>query len=52
MKALKVATCAGYEIVPKHRAQALVAYLQSLNNVYEYPEAKPVEPAAKEGESK
>ena len=48
--ALKVAAPAGYEVVPTHRAQALVAYLQSLNNVYEYPEAKPIEPAAKEGE--
>ncbi len=48
--ALKVAAPAGCEIVPTHRAQALVAYLQSLNNVYEYPEAKPVEPAAQEGE--
>jgi cytochrome c oxidase cbb3-type subunit 2 len=51
-KALKVATPAGYEIVPTHRVESLVAYLQGLNNVYEYPEAKPVEPAAKEGESK
>ena len=50
--ALKVAAAAGSEIVPTPRAVALVAYLQSLNNVYEYPEAKPVEPAAKEGESK
>jgi cytochrome c oxidase cbb3-type subunit 2 len=48
--ALKVAAPAGYEVIPTHRAQALVAYLQSLNNVYEYPEAKPVEPEAKEGE--
>ena len=44
---------AGYETVPTHRAEALVAYLQSLNNVYEYPEARPLEPvAAKEGEPK
>ena len=50
VKALKISAPAGEEIVPTHRAQALVAYLQSLNNVYEYPEAKPVEPAAKEGE--
>lgn len=51
--ALKAAAPAGYEILPTHRAVALVAYLQSLNNVYEYPEARPVEPAAaKEGESK
>jgi len=52
-KALKVASPAGTEVVPTHRAEALVAYLQSLNNVYEYPEARPVEPAtAKEGEHK
>lgn len=44
-KALKVATPEGMEIVPTHRADALVAYLQSLNNVYEYPEARPVVPA-------
>ena len=46
-----VPTATGMEIVPTHRAQALVAYLQSLNNTYEYPEAKPVAPAAKEGEA-
>jgi len=51
-KALKFATPSGFETVPTHRAEALVAYLQSLNNVYEYPEAKPVEPAPKEGEHK
>ena len=52
-KSLKVASPAGTEVVPTHRAEALVAYLQSLNNVYEYPEARPVEPAAaKEGEHK
>jgi cytochrome c oxidase cbb3-type subunit II len=49
-KALDVTAPAGFEIVPTHRAQALVAYLQSLNNVYEYPEAKPVVPENKEGE--
>ncbi len=50
-KALDVPAPAGSEVVPTHRAEALVAYLQSLNNVYEYPEARPVEPAAetKEG---
>jgi cytochrome c oxidase cbb3-type subunit 2 len=43
----------GYEIVPTRRAQTLVAYLLSLNQSYEYPEARPVEPAkAKEGEHK
>jgi cytochrome c oxidase cbb3-type subunit 2 len=49
----KLAPGAGRELVPSRRAEALVAYLQSLNNVYEYPEARPVEPAAaKEGEHK
>jgi len=45
---------AGEEIVPTPRAHALVAYLLSLNHPYEYPEARPVEPAAekKEGEKK
>jgi cytochrome c oxidase cbb3-type subunit 2 len=53
-KALKVPAAAGMEVVATHRAQALVAYLQSLNNVYEYPEARPLEPveAKKEGEAK
>jgi cytochrome c oxidase cbb3-type subunit II len=36
---------AGHEIVPNERARALVAYLLSLNNSYDYPEAKPVAPA-------
>jgi cytochrome c oxidase cbb3-type subunit 2 len=31
----------GHEIVPTSRALALVAYLQSLNTGYDYPEAKP-----------
>lgn len=44
---------AGREVIPTHRAEALVAHLLSLKNVYEYPEARPVEPAAaKEGEHK
>lgn len=43
----------GYEIVPTERARALVGYLLSLNHTYEYPEARPVEPAAaEEGEHK
>jgi cytochrome c oxidase cbb3-type subunit 2 len=49
-KALNVPTSSGMEVVPTRRAQALVAYLQSLNNTYEYPEAKPVAPQPKEGE--
>lgn len=47
-----LAAPAGYQIVPTERAHALVAYLLSLNHPYEYPEARPVEPAAKEGEHK
>jgi cytochrome c oxidase cbb3-type subunit II len=43
---------AGSEIVPTPRARALVAYLLSLNQSYEYPEARAVEPAATEGEAK
>lgn len=41
---------AGHEIVPTHRARALAAYLLSLNSAYDYPEAKPVAPAAGEKE--
>lgn len=50
-KALKVAAAAGYEIVPTRRAEDLAAYLLSLNNAYEYPEARPVvhEAAKEEG---
>jgi cytochrome c oxidase cbb3-type subunit 2 len=50
-KAIKVpGTPAGFEVVPTHRAEALVAYLSSLKDTYEYPEAKPfVAPAKKEG---
>lgn len=36
----------GYEVVPTERAHALVAYLLSLNNGYEYPEARPAPPEA------
>lgn len=43
-------TADGKEIVPTRRAQALVAYLLSLKDTYEYPEAKPfVETEKKEG---
>jgi cytochrome c oxidase cbb3-type subunit 2 len=50
-KAIKVpGTPDGFEVVPTHRAEALVAYLLSLNDTYEYPEAKPfVETVKKEG---
>ncbi len=48
----KAAAAAGYEVVPTHRARALVAYLRSLNDAYEYPEAKPFVPAAAKQEGK
>jgi cytochrome c oxidase cbb3-type subunit 2 len=38
----------GYELVPTARARELVAYLLSLNQPYEYPEARPYTPAADE----
>lgn len=43
----KFAPPAGYEVVPTPRATALVAYLKSLNDTYEYPEAKPFVPETK-----
>ena len=43
----KYAAPAGHEIVPTERARALVAYLRSLNDTYEYPEARPFVPEAK-----
>ncbi len=39
----------GYELVPTPRAEALVAYLLSLKDTYEYPEAKPYVPRKGEG---
>jgi len=39
----------GHQIVPTERAQALAAYLLSLNNTYVYPEARPFV-AVKKGE--
>ena|SRR5258708_4425626 len=42
----------GYEIVPTPRAEALVAYLQSLKSDYTYPEAKPHPRPKAEGEEK
>ena len=38
----------GSEVVATERAQSLVAYLLSLNTGYDYPEARPVEPAKTE----
>lgn len=42
----------GHQVVPTERAQSLVAYLLSLNNTYDYPEARPIvtEAAAGHGE--
>jgi cytochrome c oxidase cbb3-type subunit II len=50
----KLAPEAGHAIVASERAQALVAYLLSLNTVYDYPESRPVPvaPVKKEGEHK
>ena len=40
---------AGYELLPTPRAEALVAYLQSMKSEYEFPEARPLpKPAKKE----
>lgn len=39
----------GFEVVPTHRAEALVAYLMSLKLQFEYPEAKPYTPPAAGG---
>ena len=57
-----LAPAPGRLIVPIERAQTLVAYLLSLNNTYDYPEARPMPPevekkegasaAKKEGEKK
>jgi cytochrome c oxidase cbb3-type subunit 2 len=49
-KAVKVpasaAPAAGWEIVPTHRAEALVAYLQSLKDIYDYPTERDLNAAA------
>lgn len=39
-----IAPASGHEVVPTERAQALAAYLLSLNNSYDYPESRPVAP--------
>jgi cytochrome c oxidase cbb3-type subunit 2 len=41
---------AGTEIVATERAQSLVAFLQSLNNTYDYPESRPMPVENKAGE--
>lgn len=48
----KAAPAAGAEVVPTHRARALVAYLRSLSDAYEYPEAKPFVPSTAKEEGK
>lgn len=48
--ALNVGAPAGTQIVPSERAQSLVAFLLSLNNTYDYPEARPMPVEKKEGE--
>jgi cytochrome c oxidase cbb3-type subunit 2 len=45
-RALPVAAAAGFEVVPTERAQTLVSYLMSLSTSYDYPEARPLPPAA------
>lgn len=45
----ETAPAADHEIVPTERAQALVAYLLSLNQSYVYPEARPLEKKAEAG---
>ncbi len=49
-----LAASAGSQIVPTERAQSLVAFLLSLNNSYDYPEARPFveKTEKKEGEKK
>lgn len=42
----ELAAPAGQEIVPTERARTLAAYLLSLNNAYDYPEARPYTPPA------
>ena len=42
-----VAVRDGQELVPSERARTLVAYLQSLNTGYDYPESRPVAPPPK-----
>jgi cytochrome c oxidase cbb3-type subunit 2 len=53
-KALKLTGSAapadGYAVVPSEQAQTLVAYLLSLNTVYDYPESRPVVQAAAQAE--
>jgi cytochrome c oxidase cbb3-type subunit 2 len=45
-KALRGGAAAGFELLPTPRAEALVAYLFSLKQTYEFSEARPYEPVA------
>ncbi|MBK8858956.1 MAG: cbb3-type cytochrome c oxidase subunit II [Opitutaceae bacterium] len=45
-KALSGGARAGYQLVPTPKAEALVAYLLSLKQTYEFAEARPYEPVA------
>jgi len=47
-KALVGGARAGHQLVPTPQAEALVAYLLSLKQTYEFAEARPYEPAADE----
>lgn len=49
--AVNVGAPAGMEVVATERAQSLVAFLLSLNNTYDYPEARPMPVEKKEGEA-
>ena len=44
----KYAPGAGFEVVPTHRAEALVAYLQSLKDTYDYPTERSLNAAAEQ----
>jgi cytochrome c oxidase cbb3-type subunit 2 len=45
------APASGHAVVPTERAQALVAYLLSLNTAYDYPESRPVVKSAAKAEA-
>jgi cytochrome c oxidase cbb3-type subunit II len=47
LKVTGTALPAGVELVPTEQARTLVTYLLSLNNTYDYPEARPVAPTKK-----
>lgn len=49
VRAMKLSTGAGMQIVPSERAQSLATYLLSLNHSFQYPEAAPYAPPAAAG---